>query len=140
MIAVSENPITLDALLARLEGLEDQLMAAPSNEGLFQSIGRGLSGMFVIRREDTPSPVPERRYARAQRFLESGRPSAAAAEVRNLPAANAEEVRQWLADAERYAKAQEALETIESSAILEPRALRDGEGNRVEQASPVSEG
>lgn len=140
LIQVSENPITLDQLLARLEGLENDLMAAPADEGLFESIGRGLSELFVVRREDTPSPVPERRYARAQRFLESGRPSAAAAEVRNLPAARSEEVQKWLADAERYANAQEALETIESSAILEPRNLRDGEGNRVEQASPVSDG
>ena len=140
LISVSENPITLDQLLARLEGLEDALMAPPNEEGLFDSIGRGLGEMFIVRREDTPSPVPERRYARAQRFLESGRPSAAAAEVRNLPAASADEVKQWLADAERYSMGQEALEKLETSAILEPRNLRDGEGNRVEQASPVGEG
>ena len=32
---------------------------------------------------------------------------------------------------------QRALDLIETAAVLEPRRLRDGAGNRIEQASPV---
>ena len=68
----------------------------------------------------------------------SGRTDSAIAEVRNLP--GAESAEGWLRDAERYAAAQRALDLIETAAVLEPRRLRDGAGNRVEQPSPAEEG
>ena len=34
---------------------------------------------------------------------------------------------------------QQALDLIETAAVLEPRRLRDGAGNRIEQPSPVEE-
>ena len=34
-------------------------------------------------------------------------------------------------------QAESALDLIETAAVLEPRRLRDGAGNRIEQASPV---
>ena len=58
--------------------------------------------------------------------------------MRNLP--GAESAEGWLRDAERYAAAQRALDLIETAAVLEPRRLRDGAGNRVEQPSPAEEG
>ena len=42
-------------------------------------------------------------------------------------------------DAERFAAMQQALDLIETAAVLEPRRLRDGAGNRIEQPSPVEE-
>jgi hypothetical protein len=92
--------------------------------------------LFVVRREDSPSPAPQRRLQRARLFLESGRADAAVAEVRNLP--NAAGAAAWIADATRYAQAQDALETLELAALLEPRQLRDAEGRSVEQLSPVA--
>ena len=82
--------------------------------------------------------VEARRLDRARLFLESGRTDSAIAEVRNLP--GAESAEGWLRDAERYAAAQRALDLIETAAVLEPRRLRDGAGNRVEQPSPAEEG
>ena len=43
----------------------------------------------------------------------------------------------WIADAERYAAAMSALETIEMAAVLDPGRLRDGTGTPVQQRSPV---
>ena len=43
----------------------------------------------------------------------------------------------WIADAERYSAAMNALETIEMAAVLDPGRLRDGSGTPVEQRSPV---
>ncbi len=136
IIETSRNPITMDQLVARLEGLSPRL-AEPSNASGFDRLSEELSGLFVIRRESAPSPQPQRRLERARLFLESGRINSAIAEVENLP--GAENARGWLADAKRYADAQRALELIETAAVLEPRRLRDGSGNRVEQASPAQE-
>ena len=95
-----------------------------------------LGELFVIRREGSPSPEPRRRMERARLFLESGRPEAAISEVRNMP--NAAGAADWIADAERYATAQRALELLETAALLEPRSLRDGSGRSIEQPSPVA--
>lgn len=103
---------------------------------MLERIGREIAQLFVVRTEDTPSPRAESRLERARLFLESGRTEAAMAEVQNMP--NAAEASAWIADAERYARAERALELLETTAILEPRLLRDGTGNRVEQPSPVS--
>lgn len=135
VIDASQNPVTLDQLLARLDGLADRLTQSPADEGVLEWVGREVSQMFIIRREDTPSPVAERRLERARLFLQSGRTEAAVAEIRNLP--NAIEALDWIADAERFAAAQRALELIETTAVLEPRELRNGSGERVEQLSPA---
>ncbi|WAT17780.1 hypothetical protein OZN62_12820 [Aurantiacibacter sp. MUD11] len=135
VIDASQDPVTLDRLVARLEGLAPMLNNAPADEGVFTRIGRELSELFIVRREDTPSPVAERRLERARLFLESGRIEAAVSEIRNLP--NAAEAEEWIADAERFAAAQRALETLETAAVLDPRGLRDAEGEPVQQASPA---
>ena len=132
----AENPVTLDRLIARLDGLGPSL--AETNAPVsWDAIQSELSQLFVVRRNSTPSPQPRRRLDRARLFLQSGRVEPAIEEVRRLP--GAARAAGWIADAERYAASQEALDRIETSAVLEPRMLRDGSGNRIEQASPVEE-
>jgi hypothetical protein len=135
VIAAGQNPVTLDVLLARLDALAPSLADAPAEEGFFTSVGRELAAAFVVRREDTPSPAAERRLERARMFLQSGRAQDALTEVRNLP--NAVAARDWIRDAERYANAQDALELLETAAVLEARDLRDGDGELVLQANPA---
>jgi len=135
VIDAARNPVTLDQLIARLDGLAPVLGEIPSNEGTMAWLSQQMSELFVVRSEDTPSPATEKRLERARLFLQSGRPEAAVAEVRHLP--NAAAAASWISDAERYAAAQRALELLETTAILEPRELRDGSGNRVEQPSPA---
>lgn len=134
IVSFSRDPITLDQLLARLEGLGPEISERDGTAS-WEDFKRELSELFVVRREDTPSPQPERRLERARLFLESGRVDAALAEVKSLP--GADQAESWLADAERYRNAMEALDTIETAAVLEPRRLRDGAGNRIDQPSPV---
>ena len=136
IIRTSRNPITLDQLIARLEGLSPKL-AEPSSQNGFARFGEELSQLFVVRRESAPSPQPQRRLDRARLFLESGRTDSAIAEVRNLP--GAENAEGWLRDAECYATLQRSLDLIETAAVLEPRRLRDGAGNRIDQPSPAEE-
>jgi hypothetical protein len=136
VIEAARDPITLDQLLARLDGLAPELREAPPDEGALGWLSRELGELFVVRRESSPSPQPQRRLDRARLFLESGRTEAAISEVRNLP--NAARAREWLEDAQRYADAQRALELLETAAILEPRELRDAEGRSVRQVSPAA--
>jgi hypothetical protein len=136
IIDFSHNPVTLDQLIARLQGLGPELVKTPAEEGALSWLGRELSNLFVIRRVTTPSPQPQRRLDRARRFLESGRIEPAIAEVRNLP--NAREAAVWVADAERYDEARRALDLLETTAILEPRELHDGAGRGIVQPSPAA--
>jgi hypothetical protein len=137
VLAVERNSVTLDQLLAGLAGLAPELGHGSASEGTFAWISRELGQLFVVRREGSPSPAPERRLERARLFLESGRTEAAIAEVGNLP--NADRAADWIADARRYAAAQRGLERIEAAAILEPSKLRDGTGQPIGSAAPVSE-
>jgi hypothetical protein len=136
VIAFSRDPVTLDMLIARLDGLAPELAEAPQDEGVFGWLSREVSQLFVVRREDAPSPQPQRRLERARLFLESGRADAAVSEVKNLP--NAAGAADWIRDASRYADAQQALELLETAALLEPRDLRDAEGRSVQQVSPAA--
>lgn len=135
VLAVDPDPVTLDQLLARLDGLAPELAEGTGNEGTLAWLSRELGELFVVRREDAPSPAPERRLERARQFLESGRAEAAIAEIHNLP--NAGSASDWITDAERYAAAQRGLERIEAAAILDSARLRDRKGQPVEQSSPA---
>jgi hypothetical protein len=134
IIDFSRSPIRLDSLVARLEGLAPQLRESGDGPS-WNAFKRELKQLFVFRRETTPSPQPQRRMERARWALEQGRYQAAIDEVKGMPgAAKAES---WIADAERYRKAMEALEVIETAAVLDQRGLRDGAGNPVRQLSPL---
>ena len=134
LVQMSRDPVTIDQLLARLEGLEPALRSSPQEPSL-QRLRRELSNLFVIRRQTAPSPQPKRRLERARMFLETGRYEAAIEEVQNMPGSDAAE--DWISDVRRYAAAQRALDLIETAAVLEPRRLRDGSGERIDQPSPV---
>lgn len=134
VVVFGRSPITIDQLIAQLDGMAPDL-AANNRRFSWQQLRGELSQLFVVRNETTPSPQPRRRLERARLFLQSGRVEAAVAEVRNLPgAANASA---WIRAAQRYAGVQNALDLIETAAVLEPRKLRDGTGTAIEQASPA---
>jgi hypothetical protein len=130
IIEFSRKPIRPDELVARLEGLAPQL--SKSSQGpSWAAFRRELGQLFVVRRESTPSPQPQRRLERARWALEQGRYQAAIDEVKGMPGADKAEA--WIKDAERYKKAMDALEVIETAAVLDQRGLRDGAGNPVRQ-------
>lgn len=134
VVAFDRSPVTIDQLIAQLDGMAGEL--AENNRSFsWQQVRGELAQLFVVRRETTPSPQPRRRLERARLFLQSGRVEAAVAEVRNLPGAG--NATGWIRDAQRYAAVQDALDLIETAAVLEPRRLRDGAGNPIEQASPA---
>jgi hypothetical protein len=130
IITFSRDPVRLDGLVARLEGLGPQLREGSEGPS-WGAFKRELGELFVFRRESTPSPQPERRLERARWALEQGRYQNAIDEVKGMPGAS--KAAAWIKDAERYQKAMEALEVIETAAVLDQRGLRDGAGNPVRQ-------
>lgn len=135
VLEASKDPIRLDQLIARLDGLEPQLVAA-SEAPSFSRFRRDLGELFVIRRESTPSTRSDRALYRARLSLEQGRVEKAIEEVRTLPGAS--NARQWIVDAKRYASIQNALNILETSAIQETSGLRDSEGQTIDQPSPAA--
>jgi len=136
IINFARDPIRVDNLTARLDGLGPELVER--DEGIsWGRMQRELGQLFVVRRESTPSPQPERRLDRARIALEQGRYQNAIDEIRGMPGAEAAET--WIADAERYRDAMLALEVIETAAVLDQSGLRDGAGNVVRQPSPVEQ-
>jgi hypothetical protein len=130
----ARNPVTRDVLLARLDGLQPRLQNGPARPSLSR-LRDELASLFIIRRETTPSPQPQRRFERARMFLETGRVGKAIAEVEMLPGSAS--AADWIANARRYERAQRALDLIETAAVQEPRMLRNGSGQPVEQLSPA---
>jgi hypothetical protein len=136
VIDAARDPVTLDQLLVQIDGMGGELLEVPESEGLLTRLSHEFSQLFSVRTDDTPSPVAERRLERARANLQNSQIERAIAEVRAMP--NAPLAAEWLVDAERFAAAQRALEVLETAAVLEPRDLRDGEGQRVEQPGLIS--
>ncbi|MEM1132442.1 MAG: hypothetical protein AAGH53_05865 [Pseudomonadota bacterium] len=136
IIEASRKPVTMDALRTGLAEISPSSTGAHPEENWWESFRRETSELFVLRKQGSPSPAPEQRLERAATYLESERVAEALAEVQKLP--NQEPVEDWVDLAKRYTTARQALDFIETAAILEPRELRTGEGERVEQPSPLS--
>ncbi|MEP1673461.1 MAG: hypothetical protein ABJJ52_13345, partial [Marinomonas sp.] len=125
-----------ERLVTRLNRLEQTLEQQEQDEPLTR-IQRELGQLFVFRRAGSDSPRPERRLERARLRLGNGDVERAIQEVEQLPAADEPVVVQWLEDAARFYRAQQALDVLETTALLEPNRLRDATGDRVSQPSPV---
>lgn len=136
IIAASKKPVTMDQLRAGLEDLSVDSLGQDPSEGWWARTQRELDEMFVLRKEDTPSPAPTQRLERARRYVDSGRVETALVEIRKLP--NQKIAQEWTELAERFVKARQALDFIETAAILEPSELRTGDGEQIKQPSPLS--
>lgn len=107
-------PVTLEELRQGLETL-GPVLTTGANQGWWNSLGRGLRSLVVLRRAGTPSPLPADRLARARRLLDQGQVEAARAEVAALP--GAAQAGGWLTATRRYALARQALDVLENAAL-----------------------
>ncbi|HEU0066106.1 MAG TPA: hypothetical protein VFQ57_02570 [Sphingomonas sp.] len=118
IIDAARQPLTLGDLR---EGLATIGPAIANGVGVGWAEGfrREIGNLVVLRREGTPSPLPEDRLERARRLLEGGQVEAARAEVARLP--GAAQATNWMAAAKRFVMARRALDLLETAA-LEGRA------------------
>lgn len=119
VIAAGRQPVTLDELRAGLIDIAPKLASQAPNEDWWDGFKREIAGLIVVRKANAPSPAPADRLARARRALEAGRVAEALAEVSRMP--GRERATDWIAAARRYDAARDALDTIETAALLMPR-------------------
>jgi hypothetical protein len=120
-ITASQRPVTLDALQASFTDLSPSLVAKPPKESWWSGFRREMGSLFVVRRADTPSALPDDRRERARRALDQGQVELALTEVARLPGAPA--AKDWIASARRYVLVHNALDRIETAALLAPPAI-----------------
>jgi len=120
IIAAGRQPVTLAQLQGELDALGPQLMGAPPNQSWWGAMRNEIGSLIVIRRADTPSSEPSERLERAKRWLQAGEVAAAVAEVQRMP--GQEYGAEWVVKARRFAVAHQALDAIETAALLEPHA------------------
>lgn len=118
IIAAGRNPVTLDELQAELSAMAPELATADPRESWWDGLRRSFSGLIVIRHQGTPSPAAADRLHRAKVQLEAGHVGAALAEIARMP--GHERAAPWIARARRYAAARNALDLIETAALLAP--------------------
>ncbi|EIZ79269.1 hypothetical protein WSK_2114 [Novosphingobium sp. Rr 2-17] len=136
VIDFAQRPVTVDELSARLEALSGGLATNGANTSLWDRARHQLGSLFVVRSGTAELGTPSARIARARLMLGSGRIDQAIAEVERLPGANVAD--NWIADARRYGAVQQALDLLETTAMLEPNRLTDDSGQAVTQASPLA--
>ena len=136
VIDAARAPVTLDQLYGELDALSPKLTGAAAREDSWTKVKREFAGLFVIRHETDPTIKPEDRIQRAKLMLTSGKVTEAIAEIGLLPGASG--AQPWIANARRYDTLQRALDLIETTALLEPRLLKDDRGTAVVQPSPLN--
>lgn len=115
IIEASRQPLTLEALRQGLDAVAPNI-ATVSDDSWWRALRREIGTLVVLRKAGTPSPLPADRLARAKRLLDGGQVEAARAEVARLPGAG--DAANWTAAADRYIAARNALDRVESAAIL----------------------
>lgn len=117
-IASSQRPVTLASLRDGFVALSPSLVARPPQESWWKGFSREMGALFVIRRAETPSALPDDRRDRARLALEQGQVEVALTEVARLPGAAA--AKDWMVSARRYVLVHNALDRIETAALLAP--------------------
>jgi len=117
VIQASRMPVTLEDLRLGLASIGPDLVAG-GRGNWWGGLHNALSNLIVLRKEGVPSPRPSDRLSRARHLLEGGQVEAALAEVSRLP--GAPKAQRWIAAAHRYIEARQALDVIETAAIIGP--------------------
>jgi hypothetical protein len=120
IILAAREPVTLAQLQSELDSLGPQLTGAPPDQGWWGAFRDELGSLITVRRADTPSAEPGQRLDRAKHWLQAGEVASAVAEVQRMP--GRDYGADWVAKARRYAVAHQALDMIETAALLEPHA------------------
>ncbi len=137
IIAAARQPVTLEELQAGLADAGEKLTGGGPNESWLDGVRRELASLVIVRRANVPSPDPADRLARARRQVEAGHVTAALAEVARMPGRDS--AAGWIAAARRYAAARDALDVIETAALLEPRASRPAIEATPAPSAPVAD-
>jgi len=119
IIAASRQPVTLSWLEAELDRIAPTLQSGGAiGSDWWTGLKQQLGDLIVVRRAGMPPTDTADRIDRAHRALESGQVDVALAEVARIPGNAAAE--NWIAAARRYIASRDALDRIETAALLGP--------------------
>jgi hypothetical protein len=118
VLTAAHQPVTLQQLRAQFQDIAPHLAGGGPEQSWWTAFRTELGGLITIRREGTPSTMPSDRLRRAERALDAGQVEVALLEVLRLP--GRDNAKDWIAQARRYVAARQALDTIETAALLEP--------------------
>lgn len=119
IIQAARTPVTLEDLRLAFDAITPELRSG-GDGGVFPALRRELGALVVLRRSNSPSPMPAERAARARRLLDSGQVEAALAEAQTMPGAG--RAGNWIGAARRYVEARRALDALEDAAVAAPAA------------------
>jgi len=135
IINAANEPITLGDLRGGLASLATSVTRLPTDSSWWDALAHEARELVTIRKASAPSPRPQAALDRALLYIESGRVSAAMAQVERMPGRAAAE--RWMQLARRYVEARRALDLIETAAVLEPRQVRPPEIAPAVQTAPA---
>jgi hypothetical protein len=135
IILAARNPVTLQELQLGLQEAGPHLIGTPPDAGWWTAFKGELGALVTVRRRDTPSPEPTERLRRATQRLEAGQVEVALAEVMRIPGRDT--AADWIRKARIYVAARDALDTIETAALLEPRAPQPAPAPAAQPARPA---
>lgn len=118
ILNASRQPVTLEQLVAGLIPLKGDLLKPDKQQGWLSYSRQFFSNLFVIHRHGEVSTMPSEQLEEAIRFLNNGNVDGAIADISKLPGVRY--AQNWLNAAKRYSLARNALDILETSALLSP--------------------
>lgn len=115
VVRAAAEPVTLEDLRLAFDQIAPRLSTSEPDDGWLHAVQRELANLVIVRKQDSPSPHPRERLARARRLLAHAHVEAALAEVARLPGAQGAE--SWMAAAGRYIETRRALDRLEEAAM-----------------------
>lgn len=142
IINAAHAPVTIADLQGGLDEIVPALLGTNGRKlDWWTATKRELASLVIIRKENEPSPVPQRVIERTRLLISVGRVDDALKEIERLP--DHEEADNWVQMARKYNEARRALDVIEAAAILEPRSVpvakRTAGGQTMQVAPPPPE-
>lgn len=122
IVTASRQPVRLNDLINQYEALGPDLRRGGPQDNWWTDLKRELGSVVEVHRADQPAANADARYKRALQRLQAGDVNQALAETMRLP--GAARAGAWVANARRYSAAHNALDQIESAALLAPPPAR----------------
>jgi hypothetical protein len=120
LVTAGQQPVTLSQLQAGLQTLEPQLQKAAQGGSWWSELSSDIAGLILFKRESEPLTQPVEQLKDARQRLVMGDVAGAMWQVSRLPQEARAKAAGWQAAARRYMAAHQALDTLETVALLAP--------------------
>lgn len=120
LIAAGQKPVTLSQLQAGLQTLEPQLQQASRGGNWWTELHSDIAGLIMFKRENEPIAEPVEQLKDARQRLMLGDVAGALWQVNRLPEGARAKAGGWVVAARRFLVARQALDTLETVALLAP--------------------